>query len=108
KKCSLYPGMRRELASIEEHAGKIRAAKQAQRDPATVVIARTEALIAGWGMTEALRRAHAYAEAGADMILVHSKAPTAAEVLEFMRRWDRPTPIVVVPTLYPAVAFEEL
>src|SRR5581483_5555629 len=96
------------LASIEEHAGKIRAAKQAQRDPATVVIARTEALIAGWGMTEALRRAHAYAEAGADMILVHSKAPTAAEVLEFMRRWDRPTPIVVVPTLYPAVAFEEL
>ncbi|MBI4592776.1 MAG: isocitrate lyase/PEP mutase family protein, partial [Candidatus Rokubacteria bacterium] len=40
KKCSLYPGMRRELASIEEHAGKIRAAKRAQRDPATVIIAR--------------------------------------------------------------------
>lgn len=108
KKCSLYPGMRRELASIEEHAGKIRAAKTAQRDPATVVIARTEALIAGWGMREALRRARAYAEAGADMILMHSKAPTAAEVLEFMRLWDRPTPIVVVPTLYPSVTFEEL
>lgn len=108
KKCSLYPGMRRELASIEEHAGKIRAAKRAQRDPATVVIARTEALIAGWGMTEALRRAEAYAEAGADMILMHSKAPTAAEVLEFMRLWDRPTPIVVVPTLYPGVTWEEL
>jgi phosphoenolpyruvate phosphomutase len=42
------------------------------------------------------------------MILVHSKAPTAAEVLEFMRQWDRPTPIVVVPTLYPSVRFEEL
>src|SRR5262245_26481168 len=108
KKCSLYPGMRRELASIEEHAGKIRAAKRAQRDPATVIIARTEALIAGWGMTEALRRAHAYAEAGADMILMHSKAPTAAEVLEFMRLWDCPTPIVVVPTLYPSVSWEEL
>jgi phosphoenolpyruvate phosphomutase len=108
KKCSLYPGMRRELASIEEHAGKIRAARKAQRDPATVIIARSEALIAGWGMKEALRRAYAYAEAGADMILMHSKAPTAAEVLEFMRLWDRPTPIVVVPTLYPSVTFEEL
>jgi phosphoenolpyruvate phosphomutase len=108
KKCSLYPGMRRELATIEEHAGKIRAAKRAQRDPATVVIARTEALIAGWGMTEALRRAEAYVQAGADMILMHSKAPTAAEVLEFMRRWDQRAPVVVVPTLYPSVTWQEL
>lgn len=108
KRCSLYPGMRRELASAEEHSGKIRAAKRAQRDPDFVVIARTEAFIAGWGMNEALRRAHAYADAGADMVLVHSKAPTAVEVLEFMGRWDRSTPIVVVPTLYPSVRIEEL
>jgi phosphoenolpyruvate phosphomutase len=108
KKCSLYPGLRRELASVEEHAGKIRAAKRAQRDPATVIIARTEALIAGWGLEEALRRAHAYAEAGADLVLVHSKAPTAAEIVEFMRRWDGATPIVAVPTLYPSVGWEEL
>jgi phosphoenolpyruvate phosphomutase len=108
KKCSLYPGMRRELAAVEEHAGKIRAATRARRDPATVIIARTEALIAGWGMAEALRRATAYAEAGADMILMHSKAPTAAEVLEFMRRWDGRAPIVVVPTLYPSVTWDEL
>ncbi|MBI4610496.1 MAG: isocitrate lyase/phosphoenolpyruvate mutase family protein [Candidatus Rokubacteria bacterium] len=108
KRCSLYPGVRRELATLEEHAGKIRAAKRAQRDRDFVVIARTEALIAGWGMAEALKRAHAYAEAGADMILVHSKAPTAAEVLEFLRRWDRGIPIVVVPTLYPSVGFDEL
>jgi phosphoenolpyruvate phosphomutase len=108
KKCSLYPGMRRELATVEEHAGKIRAAKRTLRDPATVVIARCEALIAGWGMAEALRRSHAYAEAGADMILMHSKAPTAAEVLEFMRLWDGGTPVVVVPTLYPSVRWEEL
>lgn len=108
KTCSLYPGLRRELASVEEHAGKIRAAKRAQHDPATVVIARTEALIAGWGMDEAVRRAAAYADAGADLVLMHSKAPTAAEVLEFMRRWDGRVPIVVVPTLYPTVTFEEL
>jgi phosphoenolpyruvate phosphomutase len=108
KTCSLYPGVRRELASIAEHGGKIRAAKRAQRDPGTVIIARTEALIAGWGMAEALRRARAYAEAGADLILVHSRASTAAEVLEFMRQWTDPTPIVVVPTLYPSVAWDEL
>ncbi len=108
KTCSLYPGMRRELASIEEHAGKIRAALRVRRDPATVIIARTEALIAGWGQAEALRRATAYAEAGADMVLMHSKAPTAAEVLEFMRHWDGRVPIVVVPTLYPSVRWEEL
>ncbi|MFQ5521048.1 MAG: isocitrate lyase/phosphoenolpyruvate mutase family protein, partial [Candidatus Methylomirabilia bacterium] len=108
KRCSLYPGLRRELATIEEHSGKIRAAKRAQRDPDFVVIARTEALIAGWGLLEALKRAHAYADAGADMILVHSKAHTAAEVLEFMTQWKRSTPIVVVPTLYPSVHVEEL
>ncbi len=108
KRSSLYPGMRRELVTVEEHAGKIRAATHARRDPDFVVIARTEALIAGWGMAEALTRARAYAEAGADMVLVHSKAPTADEVLEFMRRWDRRTPIVVVPTLYPSVRLEEL
>lgn len=108
KRCSLYPGVRRELATVEEHAGKIRAAKRAQRNPDFVVIARTEALIAGWGMPEALKRAHTYVEAGADMILMHSKAPTAAEVLEFLQRWEQDTPIVVVPTLYPSVRFQEL
>jgi phosphoenolpyruvate phosphomutase len=108
KKCSLYPGMKRELLSIEEFAGKIRASVATRKDPDFVIIARVEALIAGWGMKEALRRAHAYAEAGADMVLMHSKSKTAAEILEFMRLWDRPTPVVVVPTLYPSVTFEEL
>ena len=89
---------------MEEHAGKIaRRGRHPRRTPTSCVIARTEALIAGWGMEEALRRAHAYADAGADMVLMHSKAKTAAEVLEFMRLWDRPTPLVVVPTIYPSV-----
>lgn len=100
KRCSFYAGVRRELATIEEHAGKIRAAKSAQRDADFVVIARTEALIAGWGMEEALRRGRAYADAGADMVLVHSKAREPEEVLGFARQWDRPTPLVCVPTIY--------
>ncbi len=108
KKCSLYPGMKRELLSLDEFAGKIRAAVATRQDPDFLLIARVEALIAGWGMKEALRRAQAYADAGADMILMHSKSKTAAEILEFMRLWDRPTSVVVVPTLYPSVTFEEL
>ena len=100
KRCSFYAGVKRELAPIAEHAGKIEAAKAAQKDPNFVVIARTEALIAGWGMEEALKRGRAYADAGADMVLIHSKSPSSAEVIEFARRWDRKTPLVCVPTIY--------
>src|SRR4030095_1710699 len=53
KRCSFYAGVKRELATLEEHAGKIRAAKRAQRQSDFVLIARTEALIAGWGLDEA-------------------------------------------------------
>lgn len=108
KRCSFYSGVQRELVSVEEHCGKIRAAKRAQRSADFMVIARTETLIAGWGMEEALQRATAYADAGADAILIHSKAPTAAEVTEFARRWSRGTPLVVVPTTYASTPLQAL
>jgi len=108
KRCSFYSGVQRELVSVEEHCGKIRAAKRAQRSADFMVIARTETLIAGWGMEEALQRATAYADAGADAILIHSKAPTAAEVTEFARRWSRHTPLVVVPTTYASTPLQAL
>lgn len=108
KRCSFYSGVQRELVSVEEHCGKIRAAKRAQQSADFLVIARTEALIAGWGMEEALGRATAYAAAGADAILIHSKAPTAAEVMEFARRWPLETPLVVVPTTYASTPLGEL
>lgn len=108
KRCSFYTGVRRELETIDEFTGKIRAAKREQRDPDFAVIARTEALIAGWGMDEALRRARAYADAGADLCLIHSKAARPDEVLEFARRWDRRTPLVCVPTTYKSATADEL
>src|SRR4029077_16272193 len=74
KRCSFYAGVRRDLVAIEEHARKIEAATAARSARAFFVTARTEALIAGLGMEEALRRARAYAAAGADAVLVHSKA----------------------------------
>jgi phosphoenolpyruvate phosphomutase len=108
KRCSFYAGVQRELVSVEEHCGKIRAAKRAQQSADFLVMARTEALIAGWGMEEALHRATAYAAAGADAILIHSKAPTAAEVMEFARRWPLAAPLVVVPTTYASTPLSEL
>ncbi len=104
---SFIPG-RQELASIAEFVGKILAAKNAQNDPDFLVIARVEALIAGWGMEEALKRAHAYADAGADAILIHSKSKTADEIYEFVEKWNNRAPLVVVPTKYYKVTADEL
>ena len=100
KRCSFYVGVRRDLVDPEEHVGKIKACLDTRDDDNFAIIARTEALIAGWGMEEALRRGRRYADAGADMVLVHSKLAYPDEVLEFARLWDRDTPLVCVPTTY--------
>ncbi|MDL2408602.1 phosphonopyruvate hydrolase [Rhizobium calliandrae] len=101
KVSSLTCGGRQELAGIEEFRGKIAAAVAARRDPDFLVVARTEALIAGFGLNEALRRAAAYEAAGADMILVHSKQAVPEEIEGFAKAWSGHTPIVIVPTTYP-------
>lgn len=88
------------LAGKEEFCGKIQAAKDVQVDPDFCVIARTEAFVTGHPLEAALERAHAYYAAGADAILVHSKEPTADQVLLFMRNWPEPCPVVIVPTSY--------
>lgn len=105
---SLLEGGRQELAPIEEFVGKIRAAKDHQKNAEFVVIARVEALIAGWGQQEAMERARRYVEAGADCILIHSKSKSPDEILEFVRNWDRPTPLVLVPTNYPSLTFKAI
>lgn len=101
KDTSLLAGGRQDLVRREEFQGKVAAACAARPDPDLVVIARTEALIAGAGMEEALARAEAYAAAGADLILVHSKQKTPEEVLDFVGRWRGGQPIALVPTAYP-------
>jgi phosphonopyruvate hydrolase len=103
KDTSLLPGGRQELVSVGEFAGKIAAAVDTRRNRNLVIVARTEALIAGWGQEEALARARRYEEAGADCILVHSKSKTPDEVLEFVSRWDGKAPVVLIPTNYPAL-----
>ena len=98
---SFIPG-RQDLAPVSEFVGKIMACKSAQRDPDFMVIARVEALIAGHGEQEALRRAHAYIDGGADAILIHSKEKTPDEIVSFAKAWDKRAPLVVVPTTYPS------
>ena len=89
-----------DLVSIAEFTDKLRSAKDAQRGSEFVVIARIEALIAGRSLLEALERACAYVEAGADAVLIHSKASTAIEVEAFALAWCSKAPVVVVPTTY--------
>jgi phosphoenolpyruvate phosphomutase len=104
---SFIPG-RQELAPIAEFVGKIMAAKNAQRTEDFLVIARVEALIAGLDQDEALRRAHAYAEAGADAILIHDKSISPQSIIDFARAWDFNVPLVVVPTTYYSITTAEL
>ncbi|WP_405778546.1 isocitrate lyase/phosphoenolpyruvate mutase family protein [Streptomyces sp. NBC_00859] len=104
---SFIPG-RQELAPVLEFCGKLTAAKAAQRTPDLMVIARIEALIAGWGMDEALSRGEAYARAGADAVLIHAKGSSPEPILDFLAQWTLPTPVVVVPTTYHTITATEL
>lgn len=106
-KTNSFIGGKQELASIAEFVGKILAAKNAQRTRDFAVIARTEALIAGWGVDEALRRATAYVRAGADALLVHDKSKTGAGIRAFMERWTTSIPVIIVPTTFPSMSVTE-
>jgi phosphoenolpyruvate phosphomutase len=97
---SFLNGERQPLAAIEEFVGKIAAGKDTQQDASFSIVARVEALIAGWGMEEALRRAEAYRLAGADAILIHSKLSKPDEIVTFAKEWARRSPLVIVPTRY--------
>jgi phosphoenolpyruvate phosphomutase len=97
---SFLNGERQPLADIEEFAGKIAAGKDTQNDDNFCIVARVEALIAGWGMDEALRRAEAYRLAGADAILIHSKLTKPDEIVTFAKEWARRSPLIIVPTRY--------
>ncbi|MCP3417881.1 phosphoenolpyruvate mutase [Bradyrhizobium brasilense] len=102
---SCYPkmnsliGERHPLADTDEFAGRLRAVKDTVAED-FVLVARIEALIGGHGMDEAILRAHAYADAGADAILIHSRRSAADEILAFARAWQNRLPVVIVPTKY--------
>lgn len=108
KQNSLLENGTHELLPEKEFVGKIIAANEAKQNKEFMIIARVEALIAGLGMDEAIRRARAYEKAGADAILIHSKKSVPDEVFEFVDSWNGNLPIVVVPTNYNSVKIDEL
>ena len=89
--------------SIEGFCSKIQAGKEAQVTRDFMIIARCESLIAGKPVEDALERCHAYVDAGADGIMIHSKNKDGMDIKEFCQRFrevDNHTPIVAVPTTY--------
>ncbi len=97
--------------SIDNFCEKIRAGKSVIKSGNFMLIARIESLILKQGLEDALARAMAYVEAGADGIMIHSKETSPQEVFAFcdqFRAVDPVTPIVAVPTTYCSVTEEEL
>ncbi|MET1255755.1 isocitrate lyase/phosphoenolpyruvate mutase family protein [Aliikangiella maris] len=108
KVTSLLEGGRQHLLPIEEFQGKIEAACANRINPDFLIIARVEALIAGLGEAEALKRAMAYEAAGADLILIHSKQKSPQEIINFTNAWQGNIPLVIVPTAYPELTLAEI
>jgi phosphoenolpyruvate phosphomutase len=102
KRNSFLPG-EHPLVEVAEFVAKLRAALAARTHPSFVIAARTEAFIGGHGLDEALERCRAYADAGADLVIPHSRATNVEEVLGLVRRWDRPVPLGLIPTTYPEI-----
>ena len=97
--------------SIEHFCEKIREGKKVQLTDDFMIIARIESLILEKGMEDALARAFAFVDAGADGIMIHSRKKEPTEILEFcdkFREQDKSTPIVVVPSSFNAITEEEL
>ena len=112
KKNSLFgAGVGQMQDSIEGFCHKIASGKAAQKTKDFMIIARCESLILEQGLEDALTRCHAYVKAGADGVMIHSKAKTPDEVYAFceaFRRDDPKTPIIVVPTTYNGATEAEL
>jgi phosphoenolpyruvate phosphomutase len=107
-KMNSFAGGDQTLLPTPDFSRKIEVAKAAQQTDDFFLIARTEALICGLGVDQALHRCKAYADAGCDAVLVHSKAPTRDEVTAFLDRWDGRCPVVLVPTTYPDWCFDDV
>lgn len=111
KKNSLFgTEVQQTQAAIPDFCEKIKAGKKAQKTKDFMICARIESLILEQGMENALERAFAFADAGADAIMIHSRKKDPAEIFEFVEKFrekDKTTPIVVVPTSFNTVTEEE-
>jgi len=111
KKNSLFGNeVKQTQDSIENFSAKIRAGKAAQKTKDFMICARIESLILEQGMDDALTRAFAFVEAGADAIMIHSRKKDPSEIKEFIAKFrekNQTTPVVLVPTSFNAVYEDE-
>ena len=111
KKNSLFGAeVKQTQDTIENFCAKIRAGKRALKTKDFMICARIESLILERGMDDALERACAFVEAGADAIMIHSRKKDPSEIFEFVgkfREKDSTTPLVVVPTSFNSVTEDE-
>jgi phosphoenolpyruvate phosphomutase len=107
KRNSLIKGIDRSLESRDAFAGRVARARAAAGDD-FVIVARTEALIAGLPLDEAIDRADSYAQAGADLVVVHSNGREVTDLWEIAKKWTGPALLASIPTTYTDVTLDEL
>jgi phosphoenolpyruvate phosphomutase len=111
KNSLLGTAVKQHQCSIDDFCEKISIGKRAQVTSDFMVIARIESLILDMGMDDAMTRAAAYIEAGADAIMIHSKDKNPDSIKEFCKRYRDAglnAPLVVVPSTYCSIYEEEL
>ncbi len=112
KKNSLFgTEVAQEQDSIKSFCHKISLGKKAQVTGDFMIIARIESLVLSAGLEDALIRANAYIQAGADGIMIHSKEKDTSEIFEFCRRYsqfEKTVPLVVIPSTFSQVTETEL
>ena len=99
---------RQKMMDVDLFSQKIYTAKESKKDPYFLIVARIESLISGESIDNALFRANQYKEAGADVILIHSKSATSDEVFRFSNLWDLSLPLIIIPTTYPNIKISEI
>ena len=107
KSNSLLEGSR-QLTPPCEFADRVSRACNARTSDEFLIVARVEALIAGLGPDETLRRADIYEQAGADAIVIHAKTRNDEEVLSVVGAWTGSAPLVLIPTMYPDLSIQRL
>ena len=106
--CAVYGRDQRPEVAIPSLAARVARDAIDTRRSTCGLIARTEALVAGLGLAEALKRASAYVDNGADAVFVQSLDATGKEILDFCQQWECRTPIVLAPTRLPTLSNQDL
>ena len=107
KKNSLFKNQKdAKQDTIENFCKKIEKANESKMSESLMIVSRIESLILNSGMKDALNRAEAYSEAGADMIVIHSKKKQPDEVIEFAKKFKKSKnykPLIAIPSTYSSI-----